>query len=158
MRYTRVLILGALVGFVALLAPIGAQRNAEAAPAKLSVQQLNQTTDRYLFDTSQGKFRKLRKEKPYNGQLNWTTDTCSWSPDQPQGYDFRTACQRHDFGYRNYKKQDRLAESSRKRIDDNFQKDMYQVCRQYKGWKSYKGVECRRIADGYYAWVRHNGR
>src|SRR5689334_11939917 len=35
--------------------------------------------------------------------LDWSTDYCSDSPDEPLGFDFRIPCWRHDFGYRNYK-------------------------------------------------------
>src|SRR5690349_21071968 len=35
--------------------------------------------------------------------FDWSTDYCSSSPDNPFGFPFKTACARHDFGYRNYK-------------------------------------------------------
>jgi hypothetical protein len=46
----------------------------------------------------------------------------------------------------------------KKRIDDNFKKDLYNYCAQFSGIWSYKGVECRRIADIYVAFVRKLGK
>ncbi len=37
--------------------------------------------------------------------FDWSTDYCSWSPDNPFGFPFELSCARHDFGYRNYKAQ-----------------------------------------------------
>jgi hypothetical protein len=36
------------------------------------------------------------------------------------GYPFEPGCQRHDFGYRNYKAQGRFTDANKLRIDDNF--------------------------------------
>ena len=55
------------------------------------------------------------------------------------------------------KKQKRLTEELRKRVDDNFKNDLYNECNKYHGWESYKGVECRRIADIYHKFVRECG-
>lgn len=46
----------------------------------------------------------------------------------------------------------------KKRIDDNFKNDLYKYCSQFSGLQSYKGVECRRIADIYVAFVRKYGK
>ena len=81
--------------------------------------------------------------------FNWTTDYCSSSPDNPFGFPFSTSCARHDFGYRNYKRQGRWNETNRLRIDDNFKSDMYQQCG--SNWA------CKRTADLYYAAVREFG-
>lgn len=46
----------------------------------------------------------------------------------------------------------------KKRIDDNFKNDLYDVCKKFSGLQSFKGVECRRIADIYVAFVRKFGK
>jgi hypothetical protein len=106
-------------------------------------------TDQYLYNTSLSNFSSIRNDRPYAGQLDWSSDACSWSPDQPLGYNFTPACHRHDFGYRNYKKQSRFSEANRKRIDDNFKSDMYRICD--GSWV------CNRAADAYYTAVRQFG-
>lgn len=102
-------------------------------------------TDQYLYSTSLSSFSQIRGDRPYAAQLDWSSDACSWSPDRPLGYDFTRACHRHDFGYRNYKRQNRFSESARKRIDDNFYTDMKTICAgrwacNSAAWTYYKAV------------------
>ncbi|MEU6644846.1 phospholipase [Saccharomonospora sp. NPDC046836] len=85
-------------------------------------------TDQYLFQQTLSQFSSTRAAAPYANVLDWSSDACSWSPDKPLGYDFTAACHRHDFGYRNYKRQSRFTEANRKRIDDSFYSDMKTVC------------------------------
>lgn len=121
-------------------------------------------TDRLVFRASMTDFLSARASGFGGTSLDWSTDGCSVGPipepnrSQPRGYDFRGACWRHDFGYRNYKRQGRLTEDARQRIDDRFHRAMYDVCDQYSGWRAYRGVECRRIADVFYAVVRACGQ
>lgn len=131
---------------------------AVSAAPKLSPSQLRKTTDRYLFTYSMKAFLKVRAAEAYNGQLDWSSDACSKSPDKPNGFNFKSSCQRHDFGYRNYKKQKRFTGANRAKIDKQFKNDMYDVCKKYKGLKAALGVQCRRIADTYYHAVRHAGK
>jgi len=119
-------------------------------------------TDRFLWQSSMASFVQARSANLYSWALDWSSDQCSVplpepTASQPRGYDFRNACYRHDFGYRNYKSQARLTEQNRQRIDDNFQRDMYAVCNTYSGWHAAQGVECRRIADVYHFVVRRCG-
>jgi hypothetical protein len=122
---------------------------AGTAHADLSDDELQATTDKYLFEISLNEFLDVRDQQPYPDQLDWASDGCSWSPDQPLGYDFSSSCHRHDFGYRNYKKQSRFTEDSRLKIDDNFKSDMYSTC----------GDEaaCKGAANVYYWAVREYG-
>jgi len=114
-----------------------------------------QDTDIILFQFSMQSFLDARK---YHDPLfDWSSDGCSDSPDNPEGFNFLPPCERHDFGYRNYKKQGRFTEPNRAKIDANFKKDMYNVCAAYHGLESFLGVECRRIADTYYLAVREFG-
>ncbi|MCJ1259230.1 hypothetical protein MMC24_007066 [Lignoscripta atroalba] len=114
------------------------------------------TTDNLLLRVTIGSFlsSKAARNPP---SLIWDDDGCSSSPDRPDGYNFLPSCQRHDFGYRNYKAQARFSEPNRQIIDDNFKRDLYNECSRYSGLSSWKGVECRRIADVYYTAVRTFG-
>lgn len=85
-------------------------------------------TDKYLYELTLSQFATTRATTPYDDVLDWSSDACSWSPDKPLGYDFTRACHRHDFGYRNYKRQSRFTETNRKRIDDRFYGDMKTIC------------------------------
>ncbi|MGW6446147.1 phospholipase [Lentzea sp. NPDC055074] len=106
-------------------------------------------TDDYLYTKTLGQFTTLRAQQPYAGQLDWSSDGCSYSPDNPFGFKFLPTCHRHDFGYRNYKRQGRWSEANRLRIDNNFKSDMYKQCG--SNWA------CKRTADLYYAAVREFG-
>jgi hypothetical protein len=106
-------------------------------------------TDRYLFRTSLSGFESVRAQAPYAGQLDWSSDGCSWSPDKPFGFEFLPGCHRHDFGYRNYKRQGRFDETARKRIDDNLYADLKSACG--------SNVACKATAWTYYKAVREFG-
>jgi phospholipase A2-like protein len=110
---------------------------------------IEQTTDQYLFSASLTEFQQLRVDQPNADQLDWSSDGCSNSPDNPFGFNLVKACYRHDFGYRNYKAQGRFSEDNRLRIDNNFKDDMYEVCN--GNWA------CNRFADTYYLAVRQFG-
>jgi len=111
-------------------------------------------TDKLLFIVSMDVFlqAKAAKDPPY---LIWDDSGCTFSPDKPLGFNFLDSCKRHDFGYRNYKQQDRFTEPNRKRIDDNFKKDLYNECSKYGVPGSW---ECRGLANVYYQAVRMFGR
>ncbi|OZM74647.1 phospholipase [Amycolatopsis antarctica] len=120
-----------------------------AGAGTAQAQSIETTTDEYLFSTSLSQFSSIRAEQPNAGQLDWSSDACSWSPDQPLGFDFTGACHRHDFGYRNYKKQSRFTDANRLRIDDNFHADMKTMCN--------GNTVCNGAAWTYYQAVRNFG-
>jgi hypothetical protein len=122
---------------------------AGTASAALDPAQLRQVTDRYLHSTSLNSFQNVRAQQPYRDQLDWGSDGCSNSPDNPFGFNFVKACYRHDFGYRNYKRQSRFTEPNRLTIDNRFKSDLYEICN--GNWA------CNRTADVYYAAVRQFG-
>ncbi|MDQ0941971.1 phospholipase [Streptomyces sp. V1I1] len=64
--------------------------------------------------------------------FDWSTDYCSSSPDNPFGFPFRTACARHDFGYRNHKAAG-IFSANKARIDSAFYEDLKRVCANYSG-------------------------
>ncbi|KAI1917245.1 hypothetical protein LOZ58_002160 [Ophidiomyces ophidiicola] len=110
-------------------------------------------TDRYMFSDSIEVFQGNRNSKNPSC-FDWSSDGCTASPDRPAGFNFAPSCQRHDFGYRNTKKQQRFTEPLRLRIDDMFKADLYKECGKHSGAKM---SECQRIADLYYAAVRRCG-
>lgn len=78
-----------------------------------------QITDQYLFSITLPAFtaRRNARDPP---SLIWDSDGCSSSPDNPFGFPFTPACHRHDFGYRNYKSQQRFTAAGKLKIDNNF--------------------------------------
>ncbi|MEB3366981.1 phospholipase [Saccharopolyspora mangrovi] len=138
-------------GLIATVAATGALllTGGTAFAADLTPEELQKTTDSYLYEHSLDEFTETRSEQPHADQLDWSSDGCSYSPDSPFGYKFLQSCHRHDFGYRNYKKQERFSEDNRLEVDDNFRDDMYSVC---DGDRA-----CEATADLYYQAVRQFG-
>ncbi|CAI4217783.1 unnamed protein product [Parascedosporium putredinis] len=75
-------------------------------------------------------------------------------PRQPLGFPFVPACNRHDFGYHNYRNQVRFTQSNRLKIDNNFKTDLYYQCESVSSLT--RGL-CRALADVYYSAVRAFG-
>jgi len=123
---------------------------------------INCITDKLLYKTTIKNFISEYRNKKYKkSELIWDSNGCSVpnavakalriDGNKPFGYNFLNSCYRHDFGYRNYKKQKRFSENNREKVDNNLMGDMYNVCKQYSGRK----VDlCRRVADAYYIMVR----
>lgn len=67
-----------------------------AAPADLSSRQETavQATDRLLFSSTMSQFLAARNARN-PPSLDWSSDGCSSSPDNPFGFDFRNSCYRH---------------------------------------------------------------
>ncbi|KAL3417176.1 hypothetical protein PVAG01_11176 [Phlyctema vagabunda] len=120
--------------------------------AKVVVRQSATTvTDQLLFSVTLPTFtaRRNARDPP---TLDWTSDGCTTSPDNPFGFPFVPACNRHDFGYQNYRAQSRFTVSAKARIDSNFQTDLYTQCTSTTAVST-----CRALADVYYAFVRAFG-
>jgi len=72
-----------------------------------------------------------------SGRWDASTDFCSFAPDHGPGFDFRPACVRHDFAWRNLRRIDRQAggrgrvdtPSRRRRANEQFLADMRLLCR-----------------------------
>ncbi|KAG6004018.1 hypothetical protein E4U21_001523 [Claviceps maximensis] len=108
-------------------------------------------TDRLLFRVSLSEFEYLRgRRNPPN--LDWSSDGCNGGPNNPFGYPFKPACHRHDFGFQNYKAQNRLTKLSRKNIDKQFRRDLYYQCESVQARRV-----CYRLADVYYHFGRWFG-
>ena len=99
--------------------------------------------------------------------MDWSSDGCS-TPlpvglgDTGRSYNFRKACERHDFGYRNEKRLDRASgkagtywnSTTRKRVDVQFLADMRADCAPRPITQRYT---CRAWAGVYYDAVRTAG-
>jgi hypothetical protein len=95
--------------------------------------------------------------------FDWSTDWCS-APlvgSTGRSFDFRAACRRHDFGYRNlqllerrYPALDAWNSATRRRVDQQLLTDMRAHCRA-RPW--YEEATCRLWADTFYAAVRVAG-
>ncbi|KAH7025214.1 prokaryotic phospholipase A2-domain-containing protein [Microdochium trichocladiopsis] len=114
-------------------------------------QSLDTITDQYLFTLTLPQFT-VKHDARDPATLDWTTDDCTLSPDNPLGFPFVPACHRHDFGYNNYKKQNRFTTAGRLRIDNKFKTDLYYQCNSV----TLKSL-CRALAEVYYAAVRAFG-
>ena len=103
---------------------------------------------------------------PFPGPYDWSSDGCS-TPlpvglgDTGRSYNFRAACQRHDFGYRNFRLLDAAGahgqwwnETNRRRIDDQFLADMLASCAP-RPWT--QRASCRAWARVYHRAVRVAG-
>ncbi|MFG2879216.1 phospholipase [Streptomyces sp. NPDC048337] len=82
--------------------------------------------------------------------FDWSTDYCTSSPDNPFGFPFRTACARHDFGYRNHRAAGLFA-VAKSRLDEAFHADLRRVCAQYSGGRK---ASCDSTAWTYYQAAR----
>jgi len=93
--------------------------------------------DRLVFATPLARFRSERsKAKRLHRWLITNTDGCT-APlvgSSGRSFDFRVACERHDFAYANYAHLARLDlgvqwdSSLRARVDDQFQRDLQETC------------------------------
>ena len=86
-------------------------------------------------------------------EFNWTTDKCSYSPDNPLGFPFEKSCARHDFGYRNYKAIGTFP-GNKARLDNAFHEDLKRVCNGYSGATK---TACTGLAWTYYQAVKNLG-
>lgn len=79
-------------------------------------------TDQLLFNTTLPSFITHRNAQSPS-TLDWTSDGCTDSPDNPFGFPYVPACNRHDFGYQNYRHQNRFTDSGKLSIDNNFKSE-----------------------------------
>lgn len=125
---------------------------ADAAPTDTAPQVVRPALEARAVAIMTGSMRSFqRQDDAARGPYDWTDNACSRVPDGR----FAEACDRHDFGYRNFGKGLRIdrTESRRQWIDDRFRDDMYEACEGAPG----PDVLCRRIADVYHRGVRLGG-
>jgi hypothetical protein len=88
--------------------------------------------------------------------LDWTTDGCS-APivgSEGRSFIFRSACNRHDFGYRNFKALGLFDTSTRTLIDEQLYRDMNRACDSQR--RTFK-VRCIAWSEIFYTMVRAAG-
>ncbi|MFI5862691.1 phospholipase [Streptomyces sp. NPDC051546] len=143
------LVSGALAAVLALVPPAFAAPRAPAVPQD-KPQVLSGWTQPDA--ASQGAWAAARENRaewePY--AFDWSTDYCTTSPDNPFGFPFRTACARHDFGYRNYKAAGEFP-AAKPRLDEMFHADLKRVCARYPGARR---ASCEGTAWTYYQAVK----
>ena len=87
----------------------------------------------FVFRTPLATFISTADSPIRDARLDWSSDGCSAPIIESTGrtFDFRNACRRHDFGYRNYSRLDngtKWISSLRARVDAVFLKDMQADC------------------------------
>lgn len=87
---------------------------------------IEEVTDELLFTLTLPQFTARRNAQDPS-TLDWTSDGCTDSPDNPFGFPFVPACNRHDFGYQNYRAQTRFTVSAKAKIDSNFKTEYVKV-------------------------------
>lgn len=85
-------------------------------------QSLRSITNQYCFILTLPEFtaRRNRREPP---NLDWSSDGCTAAPNNPFGFPFLPGCHRHDFGYRNFRRQNRFNRSNKKAIDEQLKSE-----------------------------------
>ncbi|KAF7553387.1 hypothetical protein G7Z17_g3677 [Cylindrodendrum hubeiense] len=134
MRLTAIII--ALVGVVAAI-PTNEHMNLERDTPEA-------ITDNLMFVLTLPQFtaRRNQKDPP---SLDWSSDGCTSSPDNPFGFPFLPACHRHDFGYQNFANQKRFTKPNKGKIDLNFKTDLNFQCKQVTALNA-----CQKLAEVYY--------
>jgi Prokaryotic phospholipase A2 len=108
-----------------------------------------------LLNAPLDEFLAYRDSPDRDERLDWTTDLCSAPLIGSTGisFDFRSACIRHDFGYRNSKRLG-VFEDMKRAIDDRFLEDMKAHCRSRS---IILRPSCYKWAYTFYAAVRAFG-
>lgn len=113
--------------------------------------------DQLVFGTDLDGFVRgrssMRRRHP---QLDWTTDGCS-APlvgSTGRSFNFRSACTRHDFAYRNLARLGLLDAAMRARVDEVFRLDLMSTC-SHKPTSS--RIRCLAWSEVFFAAVRAVG-
>lgn len=96
-------------------------------------------------------FEDYKHADDHDGRLDYTDDGCSAPVVGSTGisFDFTEACERHDFGYRNYKRLG-LFDEEKHNVDSQFLQDMLDHCATRS---VFLRGQCRRWAYVFYAGV-----
>jgi hypothetical protein len=117
-------------------------------------QTTQQMTDTVLFLYTIQSFESARNALNPS-HLDWSSDGCSDAPDYPLNWNFLPGCQRHDFGYRNYKAQGRFTTANKNKIDLNLKRDLDNQCAIVGGILEL--IACRAVSELYYEAVKEFG-
>jgi hypothetical protein len=142
-----------VLSLIAVLAALAVASPAHAVTADQKVALINSFTQ-----ASTGSYNSWNSARNNQGAyadytLDWSTDYCSASPDQPLGFDFRIPCWRHDFGYRNYKAVGRFP-ANKDHVDSAFYFDLKAKCATYS---VIVRPACYSLAWTYYEAVHNFG-
>lgn len=100
-----------------------------------------------------GDFLALAASPGRDERLDWSQDGCSHVPDEASAFDFRDACARHDFAYRNASLTG-ATDAARAAADERFKADMRASC---GAENPFDRIECEIWADVYFEGVREFG-
>jgi hypothetical protein len=137
----------------AVLAGLGLASPAHAATADQKLSLLISFTQPSSGSYASWNYARTHQGEFADYQLNWETDYCSYSPDQPLGFDFRMPCWRHDFGYRNFKDIGQFP-TNKDHIDNAFYFDLKAKCATYS---VIVRPACYSLAWTYYQAVHNFG-
>lgn len=112
------------VASVAVSAPVAAPTATDPSGDAAVVEHLTFATD------LDGFMRERSARRRRHSHLDWETDGCSAPVVGSTGrsFNFRTACIRHDFAYRNFGRLGLLDAATRARVDEVFRLDLMSTC------------------------------
>lgn len=109
-------------------------------------------TDYYLFEVPLPDFLIARQQ--HKEELDWSSNGCTGAPEKLGYWKFHDACLRHDFGYRNYRIQNRCNTRNKKKIDQKFHNDLRDMC---DDRTKYTHAGCKAAAWTYYHFAKKFG-
>ncbi|OQN98848.1 hypothetical protein B0A48_15194 [Cryoendolithus antarcticus] len=109
-----------------------------------------------MFTDSLKTFQSARAAKNPS-KCDWSSDECSNSPDNPDGFHFKPFCERYDFGYQNSHHLGIWNKDMKSRIDSNYYDDLKKVCKDLGGLSVLKKPDCYATAWVYYETVKAFG-
>ncbi|VUC34033.1 unnamed protein product [Clonostachys rosea] len=117
----------------------------------MEVRATEAVVDEIMFSITLPAFTTRRNAKNPS-DVDWSSDGCTSSPDNPLGFKYEPACNRHDFGYQNFRLQSRFTKANKAKIDSNFLADLQYQCKS----ETFTSL-CNALAQVYYAAVRAFG-
>jgi hypothetical protein len=147
MKYVRRTLLSLSISAL-LLGLFAGSASATTAPTKTEL--LANWTGASVSSYAQWDNARINQAAWTSYKFDWSTDYCTYSPDQPLGFDFRMPCWRHDFGYRNYNALGQFL-PNKSRLDDTFYFDLTTKCSTYSRWVR---PSCNYLAYIYYQAVK----
>jgi hypothetical protein len=125
--------------------------------APLAAETDRQVVDSLVYDLDLSAFHRQRfSMKRLHPHLDWSTDGCSapFVGSEGRSFNFRRACVRHDFAYRNYKRLGIFDETTRVALDERFRLDMLESCEPRR--RTFR-IRCLAWAEVFHAAVRAAG-
>lgn len=152
-RTRNVVARGATILLACLLLTLVAAGPAAAATRADKLAVLSNWTQTSAASANAWNAARLHQKAWASYGFDWSTDTCSTSPDRPLGFNFVLPCRRHDFGYRNYRAAKQFS-ANKARVDNAFYADLRRVCGTYSAPRR---PACLSLAWTYYQAVHRLG-